>query len=292
MSKQFCLILLLITGILTPPRANAQFNSDTQAGLYNIGIGSLVGGIGAVINKKPDQKMGKVFLKGFAQGALGGYFVFESKRLVRQFVLTNEYGYVWPSKIVNATGASIIENAASNQNLWEEWHINIGFNRIEVFPEKRFKVAYKIMPFALGNTIYGFTQGRLNIDKSIKTGNFVFKSSGFPLGIAPGNITMISEEELKQYPYSYEEVLSHELIHIYQYEGGLGMSAFFDKPVDKFLKKRKWGSWYQKYVYTDFYYPISGHLVYLDSEYNSSRIIEGEAYYYTWLKDYSPFGPE
>jgi hypothetical protein len=54
-------------------------NNDFEAGLFNVGIGSIVGGLGAVINKQPQEKFGKTLLKGMGQGALGGYLVFESK---------------------------------------------------------------------------------------------------------------------------------------------------------------------------------------------------------------------
>src|SRR5690606_15007191 len=105
----------------------AQKN-DLQYGLLNIGIGGVIGGIGAVINKEPDQRFDKTLLKGFTQGALGGYLVFESKRLVREFARDRDYNYIWPSKLINAAGSSIIENAAANRDLWARWHLSLGFN--------------------------------------------------------------------------------------------------------------------------------------------------------------------
>jgi len=155
-------------------QAQAQHKNNFEAGLYNIGFGGIIGGIGAVINKKPRQKTGKVFLKGLYQGALGGYLLFESKRLVGKFSETGNYGYIWPSKLVNSAGVSIIENAAANRNLWEQWHINFGFNRFEFYTKDKFKISYKIMPFAFSNVIYGFTQGKMSIKESLKTGSFVF----------------------------------------------------------------------------------------------------------------------
>lgn len=32
-----------------------------------------------MINKEPDQRLAKTLLKGFAQGSLGGYFVFKAR---------------------------------------------------------------------------------------------------------------------------------------------------------------------------------------------------------------------
>jgi len=160
--------------LVISPTIQAQHKNDFEAGLFNIGFGGIIGGIGAVINKKPTQKTGKVFLKGLYQGALGGYLLFESKRLVGKFSKTGNYGYIWPSKLVNSAGVSIIENAAANRNLWEQWHINFGFNRFEFYTKDKFKISYKIMPFAFSNVIYGFTQGKMSIKESLKTGSFVF----------------------------------------------------------------------------------------------------------------------
>ncbi|MCH7525326.1 MAG: hypothetical protein IIC74_10080 [Bacteroidetes bacterium] len=177
MKKRCCLTVLIFTLFLITTKTQAQHKNDFEAGLFNIGFGGLIGGFGAIINKKPNQKTGKVFLKGLYQGALGGYLLFESKRLVGKFSKSGNYGYVWPSKLVNAAGISIIENAAANRNLWEQWHINLGFNRFEFYTQDKFKVSYRIMPFALYKTIDGFTQGKLDVSESVKIGSFVFVSN-------------------------------------------------------------------------------------------------------------------
>jgi len=54
--KTYTLLFLFLSSIYS----NAQQN-DTQAALYNIGLGSLFGGVGAMINKKPQEKLDKVF---------------------------------------------------------------------------------------------------------------------------------------------------------------------------------------------------------------------------------------
>ena len=60
--------------------SNGQQN-DSQAAVYNVVIGSVIGGIGSIINKKKDENALERFAKGSVQGALGGYVVFESKRI-------------------------------------------------------------------------------------------------------------------------------------------------------------------------------------------------------------------
>ncbi len=109
-------ILFLI--VLFSTNSSYSQSNDTEAALYNVGFGGITGAIGAVINKKPDEKFGKVLLKGLWQGALGGYVTFESKRIIRHAWEEEDWKLYWASKFVNAAGNSIKENAANNRN----WH--------------------------------------------------------------------------------------------------------------------------------------------------------------------------
>ncbi|MCF6296333.1 MAG: hypothetical protein L3J25_11680 [Flavobacteriaceae bacterium] len=248
-SSKLFLRILLCSFILLSNNIQSQHKNNFEAGLFNIGFGGFVGGIGAIINKKPNEKIGRVFLKGFGQGALGGYLLFESKRLVGKFAKTNNYGYVWPSKIINSAGISIIENAAANRNLWEQWHINFGFNRLEFYTKDKFKMSYRIMPFALENIINGFTKGELDINKSLKIGSFVFVTNNIislrgSRGRALSNSILLLKD-------ARSILISHEIIHVYQYESFSGLNPYLNKPIAK-LNKNKWFKVYHKIFYTDF----------------------------------------
>lgn len=60
----------------------ARKTSNSKELIYNVSIGAVLGTLGALMNKKEDDSFKKIFLKGFCQGALGGYVTFESKKLV------------------------------------------------------------------------------------------------------------------------------------------------------------------------------------------------------------------
>ena len=60
----------------------ARKTSNSKELIYNVSIGAVLGTLGALMNKKEDDSFKKFFLKGFCQGALGGYVTFESKKLV------------------------------------------------------------------------------------------------------------------------------------------------------------------------------------------------------------------
>lgn len=282
------IILITITLChLCSSQVQGQSN-DVEAGLANVGLGALVGGMGAIINKKPDEKTGKVFLKGLYQGAFGGYLVFESKRLVGKFAETENYAYVWPSKLVNSAGASIIENAALNTNFWEVWHLNIGFNRLQFYTKDKFKVDYRIMPFSLGATVYGFTQGNLDFRTFLKTGNFVFavnkfrgiSASGFDSefieGQAIGNVVLY-----KRNPSVFitKETIAHEIIHVYQYEGFSGFNSYLNDFTQKLNIKNNTINNYHKIFHTDYNFLILGGLYSINPKYDTN-IFEREARYF------------
>jgi len=194
-------------------------NNNTQAALYNIGIGGIFGGVGAVLNKKKNEKTGKVFLKGLWQGATGGYLVYESKKLVYDFSKSGNYGYLWGSKLLNATGNSIIQNAASNERFLSKWYINFGFNRIEIQTKGAFKLKYRVMPIALYGTVISASQGKFDFRKSIKTGTLIFNSNkSNNRGVTYVNSILLESNNIK--------ILAHEIIHSYQYEGFISINSF------------------------------------------------------------------
>ncbi|MCP9199456.1 hypothetical protein MKO06_06035 [Gramella sp. GC03-9] len=258
--------------------------NDLEAGLYNVGVGSILGGVGAVINKEPDEKFGKTFLKGLGQGALGGYLVFESKRLVRSFARTGNFNYVWPSKIVNSAGASIIENAAANRDFWARWHLNIAFNRIEINTKESFKVSLRIMPFDLAATAYQAIDATPDWNMSFRTGTFVFRKRviwddpGYR-GSAFGNSIQLL------HGISGNMALPHEIIHTYQYEQLSGFNSFLfdfeEKYKNKIAQKIPIVGTYHKIFYSD-YNLLLMNITSLISNPNrdSSGFIESEARYF------------
>ena len=280
-SGPFFFSVLFVLSVVTPGKGQS---SDLEAGLFNIGIGSVLGGVGAVINKEPGEKFGKVLLKGLGQGALGGYAVFESQRLVREFAESGDFGYVWPAKLVNSAGSSIIENAAANRDFWEKWHLNFGFNRIKINTAENFRLSYRIMPFALAGTIYAATDGKLNLKTSLRMGTFVFETREIHrdrsiYGQARVNSILILNEQKGRI------ALPHELIHNFQYERLSGFNAFFDKPMKNLSENHKIVDFYNKIFYTDFNALLHTGLYTLanpDREHQSqNNFFEREADYFT-----------
>ena len=247
---------LFITIILFLFLTNNSFSqaNDTEAFFFNISIGGVFGTIGAIINKKPNEKLDKVILKGFSQGTLGGYLTFESKRVLRLGVENEDWKLIWAAKLINAGGTSIKDNAAHNEDFWNKWHINIGFNRLEFETKNKLKINYKIMPVALVYNTLAFTQAKFDFDTSLKTGEFIFQSGDYRLyesgsrGVTfPGTIV------LRNNVNSYN-IITHEIIHIYQSNDFSILNTYYIKPLKKIENKSKVFSKINNHIYYDFHY--------------------------------------
>lgn len=250
-------ISFLILFLLLPVshKSQAKATSDGKQFVYNVSLGAVVGVIGAIINKKPEQKFDIVIYKGLAQGALGGYLTFESKRIVRAAERNNDWKLLWCAKFVNAGGVSIKENAAANINFWEKWHINFGFNRIEFETKDNFKVNYKVMPVALAYTIGVAAQTKFEINKTLQSGELIFSSNSNrfletnSLGVTyPGSIVLFSPEK------NNINILSHEIIHLYQSNDFSQIEAYLDKPIKSINNSSELMNKINKYIHYDFRY--------------------------------------
>ena len=230
--------LIFITSMLLFSSYSNGQNSNSEMALYNIGLGSIFSGVGALINKKPNEKWHKVLLKGMGQGALGGYLIYESKNLIGKIEQKQSLEYSWYGKFVNSAGTSIVENASSNRNFWEKWHLNIGFNRLEFYTNNKFKVKYKIMPVSLLLTAYSAVGNKFELERTLQTGEIIFSSSdisgnGIPArGVANGNILVLNSNSLNEF-----DLYSHEIIHIYQYYDYNFVNTYLNKPFDNWESK-------------------------------------------------------
>ena len=276
------ILLIFMFPSLVRPQAN-----DTDAALYNVASHAVMGGIGALINKKPDEKGGKVLLKGMYQGALGGYLAFESKRLVREFSRTGNYAYLWPSKLVNTAGNSITYNAASNRNFWERWHIDYGFSYLEYDFKREKRLRYRVLPFALYGNISGFATAKFDLRRTLYTGQFVFEDRGFNTtdnelsGKARPN-TIYFDTNLRD--IKIKEVIAHELTHVYQFNHFFAANAYLNGPMAKWDQKSSFLRGYHKVFKTDFNVPLLRGLYSLERSFGGDYedlFFEREAFYYS-----------
>jgi hypothetical protein len=263
---------------------NFAQQNDGQAALFNVGLSSVASGFGALVNKKPNEKGGKVFLRGMWQGALGGAIVYGSKQMIYEFGQTDNSAWVWGSKFVNAAGVSIVENAGANQKFLSSWHINFGFNRIDFQTERSFKVRYRVMPFALGSFVYASANGTFNLAQTLRVGQPFFRTEKLRTsagGFAIANSIIMTDQ------FTDSKSIAHELIHTYQYQGDAVFNTYYAAPLARLLNKENgFVKTYKKWFYTDASFLISGGFYYLGNLVNSScpldNLFEQEANFYSW----------
>lgn len=253
----------------------------------NISINGIIGGTGALVNKKRHEKPLRVFLKGFGQGCLGGTFQVLGKGLTYNIGAQQNLSYAWPARITNAIGASITQNAANNINFWEEWHMNLGIVRLDYSVSKN-EFRSRVIPSSIFGLISVGRQGKLDMLNSIQTGTLVFKSKenlAF-LGQRAPAIAQVSSIGIKNNikGEDFYHLMAHETMHILQYDNMVYLNPFFKK-LD-----RKWKDQYRsydnlsKYIYFDLngVTLLGAYLTQLNKPWEC-RVIEREAdFYSTW----------
>lgn len=279
-------ILVLLIVFLLPKKTISQ-ETKTEMALYNIGLNSVFSGIGALLNKKPNEKWHKVLLKGMGQGALGGYLIYESKNLIGDINNKKAWEYSWYGKIVNSAGTSIVENASSNRDFWEKWHLNFGFNRIEFHTKDKFKVKYKIMPvsFILTATALISPEANFELKRTLQTGEFIFSTNNpkHESGASTfGNIIVFTNDRLNDY-----SLFSHEIIHIYQYYDFNFINTYLNKPINRWRNKSKTFKSINDVFYFDMQVPILRGLYLLENLNRNcyyDNFFENEAGFYSKTK--------
>ncbi len=254
MSRTFTLFFIWLFCL----KVTSGQDTKGEMAAYNIALGSLFAGVGAIINKKPDQKLGKVLLKGMSQGALGGYMVYQSKNLIGKIASRENTGYSWPAKITNSVGISIIENASLNRNFWEQININIGFNRFEIHTNNRFRIQYKILPISFITTGITFFTSKFEPRLSLENGEFIFsndkvRATGLDgvAGATYGTVIILADDFRNNLG-----VLSHELIHVYQYYDFNAFNSIIHKPVSNIEFQSETLNKINKILYWDLQAPL------------------------------------
>ncbi|WP_019039201.1 hypothetical protein [Psychroflexus tropicus] len=254
--RQIIIVFFFMNYLLIHSQPN-----EFEIGIYNVSLGGIGSGIGAVINKKPNEKFLKVFTNGFLKGSVGGALIFGSKKMVSQIYIEEKLEYNWPAKVLNSLGTSIIENASSNRGFLEQIHINIGFNRIEFYPNEDFRVKYKLMPAAFVTTFVSAIDSKPEWNLMLRSGEVIFSTNESNLNNLNAQALLTSfkvrESEIKNY-----SVLAHEIIHLYQYNDYNFVNPYFNNYTDKLSMAN---NFIKSYIYWDFNSIVIGGLYQLEN---------------------------
>lgn len=280
------LVFILILIFLTNVSYSQSQMQETKLAIYNFSLGSMIGGIGAVINNKTEVGWYKVFLKGFIKGGIGGLVVYTGKSTASQINKKQKLFYGWPAKLIHTTGVSMIENAALNRSLLNSWSMHFGFLRLRIGTDSP-KIDVKFLPFAFSGFVGASFVGDFNLKKTLTSGTPYFETDGLifneTYGATSGNSMIISENSTLKY-----RAVSHEYVHIFQFREYISLNSFFTSLNKKFKKKKLYKKLSQ-YIYLDLpyqllFYELEGGI---DNPCKFNNFFEFEADFFATLKPVS-----
>ncbi len=250
--KQLCFFLVFVFSF----NAKAQ-NLEPQIVTYNVLVGGITGGIGAMINKKKDQKWHKAFVKGFVVGLGGGAVVYSGKKLNSLIAVRQNLSYGWVSRAVFSAGNSIVENAAANRDFWSMWHYDIGFIRLEFHTKDR-RLLPRFMPSTFGGMIFLAANGRFDYKTSLRSGTPTFDTGKIRyaprlVGSTASNGFLFTDT-LVRVGQVYYDTYAHEMVHAFQFQEFSGINTYFNPISDKWKAKSPTFNKISKWIYLDMNY--------------------------------------
>jgi hypothetical protein len=251
--KKLLLALLLIPGMMM-----AQ-NQERKVLMYNIGFGGFTSGIGAVINKKKTENWKKTFVRGFWQGSIGGALNYSSKKTCYLIYKKDKPGFALPARIISSAGNSIIQNAALNEPFLKNWSLDYGLLRFDYRGGNTKKIQVRLLPMAFASSIIALPQGKLDLATTLITGVMAFKSNG-PISTLRGEHNGINYGRAFIYssdPFNSDSlknhIISHEIIHEFQYREYMVFNAYLKPQADK-MKLTGLKKVFTRYLYPDIPY--------------------------------------
>lgn len=250
--KIISLLLLLITlnGI-------AQHQERTVF-IYNTAFGGITSAIGATINKPKEINWKTAFLKGLWQGSIGGLLNYSSKKTMYLVNRNQNFIYAWPAKLLHSASTSIMENAALNEPFLQNWNIDYGLVRIDFSIRSKRKFKVRLLPEAIFAIIAGEKHGKFDFIISFITGQLIFSSKDFlyvanlpaSSGITFGRSSIYVTDTSF---YTKYRIISHELIHQFQYSEYLIFNTWL-RPFENKLKDGSLKTVFSKYLFLDLPY--------------------------------------
>lgn len=233
-------IVLFFLYYFTCPNIIFAQKQERQVLVYNVALGGITSGIGAIINKKKEDKLFPTFLRGFKYGSVGGLFLYGGKKLTYQINGQNNLAWGWPSKLVHSYGATIIEQASKNEkDIFKKLSFPVGFARFNLSFNKKVKCNVQLQPGALACFIVNSAYWEFKTKESLLIGTPIFMSnSNFIVNGSGGGKALINTFTYSDiYTNKSYEIFAHEHLHILQEREYLVMNTWFNRPQNNLLDK-------------------------------------------------------
>lgn len=293
--------LLLSFWVWFFPLAKAQSYQKQRREIiaYNVLSTATTAAIGALINKKKNEKWFPVFYRSFLSGAVGGYLMHEGKNLLFHIKKKESLYWGWPAKLIFFAGSSIAENVSANRKPWERFHMNFGFVRLQFEPMAKEKLSATILLSELTTTFMLATRGSFDIKRSLQFGNTIFTSNrslsnnGDRLleGYALGESFIVNRSYFDTARSFFYYIVTHEAVHTFQNNNFITVNPYFKKISDSVAVKSKLFNKTRNFFTLDLDQPLFWGLYYLEDQKKTGtyfrNFFEYEAQHYTlrqWLQ--------
>lgn len=204
------LLTILLTISLTCQGQDLKYAS------INIISSSIIAGVGSGIHKHSNETFGHAFVNGIWKGAIGGIVQFTSKKMIRQSAFENNYNWVWPARLVNSLGSSIVKNGCNRENILSSFYLDIWCVNLKFDNKIHCRMDLLTIGYA---TVLLFTKNTsFNLQTSLISGAITFNNQydyNKPNGQSFANTIYTIKTNIK--PVFDKTIFLHEIIHTFQY---------------------------------------------------------------------------
>ncbi|MFN8583554.1 MAG: hypothetical protein U0163_21575 [Gemmatimonadaceae bacterium] len=169
--------------------------------------------------------MPKAVVRGVTAGALGGFLVFEGKRITGQVGAGHGLGYAYVARATASVGVSLMENAAAGRGLFSQAHMDVGFVRVDV-SRTAAPIRFRLLPSSLISTAIFARRFNLNWSRTLETGGIVFDTRDGSDGSGETLANVIAVVDSPDH-FETDPRLAHELVHSLQFEDFAALTYFF-----------------------------------------------------------------
>lgn len=268
------------------PGTEVPPGQDAKLVAYNVALGAVAGGLGALVNGDRDRALRR-FARGAGWGAAGGTVSYLGKWQAGEIAANESLARALPARLVHDAGVSVIENASHDRHPLDRFATHLGVVRLDVRPRSG-AVRARLLPFNALAVGYLLASGDQDLDfgRSLVYGGPVFTADEV-------RVPTVGDEDRQFNGYAFfgsvvlqrqpdgvaYDVAAHELVHVMQFNEMTRIEAAFRAPLDARLRRSESYRSVARWVYLDS--PALNVLAYFAVE-GGTR--ESRCYYDNWLE--------
>ena len=242
-----------------PDGTEAPPAQDAKLVAYNVALGAVAGGLGALLNGEDEGALRRT-ARGAGWGAVGGAVGYAGKWQAGEVAEHGTLAYALPARLLHDVGASITENAAHGRPPLDRFASHLGPIRVEVRPRTG-AVRARVMPLAAAafGVILADGRNRLDVRRSLAYGSPVFMTDTVrpPFGGEAGRFSgyfvqgsVLIQRRADPVGFRYDTA-AHELVHLLQLSEWVRIEAALRAPADRLLRRSAAYRGLARWVYLD-----------------------------------------